>query len=174
MKNKKAHLAGWLAALAGWLAALCAMQAMAMEAPAAQEVEVEEITVTGQRTLLTLRLQASEAEDVMFGLYNELNTDNKYDIVCRTDARIFSRIKEKNCRPEYAWGAMMEEAQNLARGEENYFPVAFVLAAEYPQLNAKFQEMLQKSPELYSAFARYYELKEQLRLRRKSYFGKDE
>ena len=171
MKSNVVHLTGLLAAL-------CITQVMAMEAAAPvsedQRQEIEEITVTGQRTLMSPRLEASEAEDVMFGLYNELNTDEKYDIVCRADTRIFSHIREKSCRPEYAWTAMMDEAQNRARGEEQGVPVAIVLADQYPRLNAKFQEMLQKSPELFSAFAKHYELKEQLRLRRKTYFGKDE
>lgn len=160
----------------GLLAGLCGIPGMAIEAaaPSGQDEAIEEITVIGQRSLISLRLETSAAEDVMFGLYNELNTDDKYDIVCRTDTRVFSHIKGKSCRPEYAWDAMMEEAQNRARGEEQGVPVAIVLADQYPRLNAKFQEMLQKSPELFSAFAKHYELKEQLRLRRKTYFGKED
>ncbi len=43
------------------------VRAMAMEAapPANPEQQIEEITVTGQRSLLMLRKQVSEAEDVM-------------------------------------------------------------------------------------------------------------
>ena len=141
--------------------------------PANPEQQIEEITVTGQRSLLMLRQQVSEAEDVMYGLYNELKTDNKYDIVCIVETRIFSHIKEKTCQPVYARNAMMDEAQNRARGMEGV-PVFAVLAQEYPQLDARFKEVLEKSPELFRAVAKHYELRETWRLRRKTYFGKDE
>lgn len=166
--------------LAGLLVASFATRVLAMEAaPGSQGQAIEEITVTGQRSLLMLRQQVSEAEDVMYGLYNELNKDDQYDIVCTLDTRVFSHIKEKTCLPVYAREALMEEAQNQARGMQGQSasgapPLQAVLSYEYPRLDARFKEMVEQNPELFDAVAKHYELRETWRLRRKTYFGNDD
>jgi hypothetical protein len=150
--------------VAGLFAALCANPLAAMEAPAAEPIE--EITVTGQR----LRMKVSEAEDAMYALFNDLNTDDRYDIVCTMEVRVFSHIRQKRCVPQYARDALMEEAQSMVRGQPG-MPSQAVMAYHSPRLEAKFQEMVGESQELFEAVARHYELNEAWRLRRKAYFG---
>jgi hypothetical protein len=161
--------------LPGLFAVVCASGSFAMEAPAVDGAgqAIEEITVTGQRTLFELRMQVSDAEDAMYNLFNELNTVDKYDIVCRMDTRVFSHIREKTCLPEYAMDAMMEEAQGLVRGQAGR-PVFEVLSIENPRLDARFRDVMEQSPDLFRAVARHYELNESWRLRRKTHFGDDE
>jgi len=167
MKKHAVYLTALLAALAG-----TSLSAMAAPAADGAGQPIEEITVTGQRSLLALHLKVSEAEDAMFALYNELNTDDQYDIVCKVEIRVFSHIRQKSCVPRYARDALMEEAQNLVRGQPG-IPARAVLGYQAPRLDAKFQEMVGKSPELFAAVARHYELNEAWRLRRKTYFGRD-
>lgn len=161
--------------LSGLLAVLCAAGSTAQEAPLSDSAgqRIEEITVTGQRSLFDLRMQVSEAEDAMYALFNDLNTDDKYDIVCKIEIRYFSHIKQKRCLPQYALDALMDEAQGMARGQAQGLPSQAVVARETPLLETKFQEMVGKSPELFDAMARHYELSEALRLRRSTYFGDD-
>ncbi len=161
--------------LTALLATVCAGALAAMEAPAVDSAgqAIEEITVTGQRTLFDLRLEVSEAEDAMYNLFNELNTENKYDIVCRNDTRVFSHIRQKVCLPVYAMNALMEEAQGMARGQAGV-PKEAILAYEGPQLDEKFRAVMEQSPELFQAVARHYELNAKWRARRKTYFGAEE
>jgi hypothetical protein len=159
----------------GLLAAFCAGLVGAQEAPATDAAgeRIEEITVTGQRSLFDLRMKVSEAEDAMYALFNELNTDDKYDVVCKIEIRYFSHIKQKRCLPQYALDALMDAAQGMARGQAQGLPQEAVIARETPVLEAKFQELVGKNPELFDAMAKHYELSEALRLRRKTYFGPD-
>jgi len=48
----------------------------------AESGEIDEIVVLGARSLTLLRQEVIVAEDRFFDLYNELNDDDKYDIVC--------------------------------------------------------------------------------------------
>ncbi len=164
-----------LASLLGVFAVMGASGTLAMEAPAVDSTgqAIEEITVTGQRSLFDLRMQVSEAEDAMYNLFNELNTDDQYDITCKMEIRVFSHIRQKSCLPEYAREALMDEAQNLARGQQGT-PATAIVSYESPRLDAKFQEVMQQSPELFRAVAKHYELNETWRLRRKTYFGDED
>jgi hypothetical protein len=50
-----------------------------------QDVEtrpIEEITVLGERTFFTLRLEIEAAEAEVYGLFNELNTNDDFDFKC--------------------------------------------------------------------------------------------
>ncbi|MEY4641280.1 MAG: hypothetical protein RLZZ227_1274 [Pseudomonadota bacterium] len=148
---------------------------LAMEAPAsgADGQPIEEITVTGQRSMFELRLQVQDAEDAMFALFNEINTDDQYDVICTVETRVFSHVKERVCLPVYARDAQLDEAQNMVRGTPA-IPLQATLSYSTPRFTAKFQELVGSNAELFSAVARHYELKELWRLRRQTHFGKDD
>jgi hypothetical protein len=156
-------------------AALCAPASLAMDAPAvgADGQSIEEITVTGQRSMFDLRMQVEDAEDAMFALFNEVNTDDQYDVICTVETRVFSHMKQRVCLPVYARDAEMDEAQNMLRGTQGV-PLQAMLSYSTPRFNAKFQELVGSNAELYSAVARHYELNELLRLRRQTQFGNDD
>lgn len=162
-------------ALSCLLGALCASASFAMEAPIADSAgqPIEEITVTGQRSLFELRMQVSAAEDAMYALFNELNSDDQYDIVCTVEIRYFSHLKQKQCVPQYASAALMNEVQDAMRGVPG-MPAAALLARHEPRLEAKFQELVGQNHELFQAVARHYELNEIWRARRRTHFGDDE
>jgi hypothetical protein len=67
-----------------------ASTSIAMEAPAAQlpnadvtvSTPIEEIEVTGQRTVYSLVYAIEQAEVQMFSLFNELNSSDDFDVTC--------------------------------------------------------------------------------------------
>lgn len=178
-------------AVFGLLVAVCSIPALAAaaEAPApdaaaepaataTRERLPEEITVTGQKLFSTLHKQIREAEDRMYGLFNELNSDNLYDVHCEWEAPLGTRIRQRNCRPNFFLRASEENAQAYLaqlRGEPgaNVIPVNAQLAFHYPILEQKMKALVAENPELLDAVLRHYELQQELDARKSSYFGDD-
>ncbi len=169
------------ALLSGLLAMAFAYPLLAMETDALaleSDTVIEEITVTGQRTLIALRLQGDEAEDAVYELFNELNTDDAHDVHCAIETRFFSRIKERHCRTGYELDAMEAEARYLralATGEAMTPPIPanIVMAAELPKFQARMKELVEQNPVLLEAVIKHAKLREELRKRHDKYFDKD-
>jgi hypothetical protein len=158
-----------LKALAGLFAGALSVQVTAMEA-------IEEIEVTGQRTLLALRIQVEAAQDEVHLLFNELNTDDDFDIVCKVEERYFSKMKEKNCMPRYAWDARAKEGQIFAQkitGEAHAEgpPANLEIDSFEPALKEQMIEALRHSPELFDAIVKHATLMEELARAQATYFG---
>ena len=62
--------------------------------------ELEEITVVGQRSLLSMRYQIRREEDNLYKLFNELNSTDEFDIKCRNVTRN-SYIPRRECEPKF-------------------------------------------------------------------------
>ena len=74
-----------------------AQQSQEMKLP--QQV-LDEITVRGERTFFSIRSQIERAEDNMYSLFNELNSDDDFDIICRERKRN-SHIARRECEPVF-------------------------------------------------------------------------
>ena len=143
-----------------------------------QEETMEEITVTGQKQIFSLRKQKIQAEDRAFGLYNELNSDDMYDIRCMMEAPIGSNIKRRMCLPNFYRRATADNALEflgLIGGYSNYSVPSLsaknVFAHHNPILQKKVRELAMKSPELLDALRKNYELGEELKKTRNAYHG---
>lgn len=66
-------------------------------APVRNEKAVDEITVLGGRELGALRTELVRAENEVYALYNALNDDDDYDIICKMEAPIGSQLKRRVC-----------------------------------------------------------------------------
>src|SRR6185503_4816803 len=64
--------------------------------------EPEDITIRGQRTLTEYRLEIERAREVVVGLFNELNSDDKNDITCRNERLTGTRMPQRVCRSNAA------------------------------------------------------------------------
>jgi hypothetical protein len=170
--------------LAAFSAALFAFPVQAMEAPAAADAPpaaegVEEIEVIGQRNLLALRMQVDAAQEQVHLLFNELNTDDDYDIICKTHDRYFSKMKEKVCMPAYAWEIRAEEGRTFAdkvQGIANAETAPANLKIDYnePRLKEQMVEALRHSPELFDAIVKHATLMEELAEAQATYFGDED
>jgi len=61
---------------------------------------LEEITVRGNQTFISIRNQIERAEDNMYTLFNELNSNDDFDIFCRNRNRS-SHIAQRECEPMF-------------------------------------------------------------------------
>jgi hypothetical protein len=169
-------------ALTALLTVLFSFPVLAMEAPLdvpASAAGVEEIEVIGQRNLLALRMQVEAAQEEVHLLFNDLNTDDDYDIVCKFQERYFSKMKEKICMPQYAWDIRAEEGRTFAdkvQGIASAETAPANLKIDYsePRLKEQMIEALRNSPELFDAIVKHATLMEELSNAQETYFGDEE
>lgn len=171
------HRLFWLL-LASTSAAVPAQETAPESTPASGERLPEEITVTGQKLFSTLNRQIREAEVAMYGLFNELNTDDLYDIHCRWDAPLGTRIRAHSCSPQFLSRANEENAEGflaMTRGEAggNPVPVQAQLDFHYPILETKMKELVRSNPELFDAIMQLNSLREALEARKSNFFDED-
>ena len=135
--------------------------------------------VTGQKLFRVLQQQIVEADETMYGIFNELNDDDRYDIHCRWEIPTDSHIPRHVCRPQFLTDAQSAEAKNLLDTASGYSsttppPVMAKMAQHYPILEKKMRALLKKSPELLKAVTHRYELQKELDSRKSQYFDKDD
>jgi len=127
---------------------------------------IDEITVMGSQSLSSLRHDLVEAEDSVYAIFNSLNNDDDYDIICKNETRIGSQILYRVCKARLYREAVAEATEDYADGNA-YHGVMLnaqqhneilrekmrALAAENPQ----FVEALRKRLELQKAFESKHE-----------------
>lgn len=75
-------------------------------------MELEEVEVIGKK-LHQLQRELVEAQDRFYALYNELNTNDDFDIHCLMEARTGALIRKRECRLEFLMEASAQEAQDF-------------------------------------------------------------
>jgi len=63
--------------------------------------QIEQITVIGERSLLTMRNEIIREEDVLYRLFNELNSNDRFDIFCHKKSNTVSLIPKRSCEPQF-------------------------------------------------------------------------
>jgi hypothetical protein len=123
--------------IAAWLPAMnVAAQSAATPAPMQTSVQksdevLPEMLVKGTR-LYQMRKAIVEAEDRFYALYNELNKNNDYDVHCKIEAPIGTKLKERVCRAQFIERAQENEAVAVLaeiRGEAAGFALSPDLVA---------------------------------------------
>ena len=134
-----------LAALALWGAAAVAQPVE----PGDQEEVIDEVTVIGQKTMLVLRNEALQAEERFLNSYNELNTNDKLDIVCVDAAPIGSRIVRRTCLPQYRWDERSNESASFLRNVGAVAPTTEITVMPTDtELLENLQTLARENPEL--------------------------
>ena len=64
-----------------------------------------------------MRQQLVELEDRFYALYNELNENDDFDVTCRMEAPLGTRLRKRNCKVAYVEDAEAEQGQAFVRGE---------------------------------------------------------
>lgn len=83
--------------------------------PESDADELDEVIVRGTR-LWQLREAIVEAEDRFYARYNELNKNDDFDIHCRREAPIGTRLKKRICRISFFEDAQAEYARVFVTG----------------------------------------------------------
>lgn len=84
---------------------------------AGEDADVEEIVVTGQRSLRLIRLEVEAAENDIYDFFNEIYADTDYEITCTRERLIKDSFNPINTSP---WGERVcrsRLAHNLHRQE---------------------------------------------------------
>ena len=84
--------------------------------PQASDRPIEEIQVLGTRTLYSIRMEIVDEENKIFSMFNELNSDDKFDILCDNIAPTGSHIKQRVCEPRFVTDMRARMAQDYLRG----------------------------------------------------------
>jgi len=79
----------------------------------AQEPDaIDEIVVMGGRPLTLLRHEVTQAEDVFYDRYNFLNEDDRYDMICKDETPIGTRIPVRVCKTRVIRDAERQATQD--------------------------------------------------------------
>lgn len=70
---------------------------------------IEEIIVYGDKSLAQLRRELHKASEAFFDVYNELNSNDDFDIFCEYETKLGERRKDHVCRPRFAVKAQARE-----------------------------------------------------------------
>lgn len=141
----------------------------------AQEQNIEEITVIGQRELYSLKMEVIRAEDLKFEIFNSLNSTDDFDITCERHASTGTRIQNRFCDVGYLKKARAEDARDFLNFGQGYRvrteqQLAVEFAAKTKALNKEMIALAVEHPELATAMVRANELKQRyLTERREKY-----
>jgi hypothetical protein len=133
-------------------------RALAQESDEAADEPIEEITVVGEKTLLSLKFAAYQAEDDFFNLFNELNENDEFDVFCGREASTGSRIKRRRC-----WSPFEREVDDeLLRyqwetGGMLGLRNEGLLTAKRKKQAEMLKQMVLENPELQKLYLRYGE-----------------
>jgi len=125
----------------------------------AESDEIDEIVVLGARSLTLLRQEVVVAEDRFFDLYNELNEDDDYDIVCESRRPIGTRIQVRECKAQFVRDAEYEATQDALQFSDSPANVTArpirTSSKDYEILDEKLKSFAVSSPELREALMDY-------------------
>lgn len=138
-----AYMVGFALTLAFSYLSVFPQSAVAQQGEAQQPGPVEEVIVTAPRSLRSLRAAIEDAEDIAFSMFNELNTDDDYDIVCYREEPTGSRISYRNCRARFVDRLLRESTE-----------VSFSLGVSQPLPLQEIQRHMQVLSEKIEALAR--------------------
>lgn len=148
--------------------------AAASEVPRQVEAAVperlpEEVVITGRKLFRTMEREIREAEDRMYGLFNELNGDDYYDITCTWVKPPNSNVRQRQCAPAFVRDAQEDEAlAYMGWGVTN--PTMSVAGQHYPLLEEKLREVLVEHPEFVEAVIEHHELRQELEASKRNFW----
>ena len=122
---------------------------------------IEEITVLGERTFFTLRLEIEAAEEEVYGLFNELNTNDDFDVKCTREVNIGSHFKRRRCMAAYLREAQAENTQNYLNGIDTHASLSGVKGELHQQtlaMEAGMAQLALDNPEFSQALRKLAEL----------------
>jgi len=130
--------------------------------PESEETDaaIDEITIEGARTLDSMRAQVILAEDEAFALFNELNEDDGYDIICKKETRIGSQMPHRVCLSRMYRERLAEATADAIDENSGVIGVGRMPGQSKHQeiLREKMRTLAMKHPELLAALKKRYVL----------------
>lgn len=126
----------------------------------------EEVIVRGQ-PLNAIRDLIRQAEEAYYNRFNEINSDDQFDIVCRYRVELGSRFKRRSCLPNFWREADSRIGQETARSMQGFqtLPTQAYVTEQHYKTQLLSDEMLRltrEDPELLRAVQRLANLQQTL------------
>lgn len=123
------------------------------------EAVIDEITVIGAPDLLALRVEIVRAEDEIYRIFNELNEDDDYDMICKNEKPVGTHIARRVCRARLFREAMAEDAKRAMDGD--LMTGTMINTKKHNEiLQKKLHSMALEYPELAEAVQKRYALRQ--------------
>lgn len=113
--------------------------------------DIERIGITGSVPLLFYKDDMQAAELDFYEMFNALNDNKKYKVLCRKETRLGSRIKTRVCYPQYVLDRMAEETQDALSSGAGYpslQQIEFAVKDEREESMKYVEELVKSNPEL--------------------------
>ena len=142
--------------------------------PAAPQVsgrQIEEIQVIGARTFFSLRMQIVEEENKLYGMFNELNSNDDFDIECENIAPTGTHISQRVCEPRFVIEMRASMAQDwlLGIGELNSTSDLRVETADQmAKLEEEHDRIVIEHPEYLETLRNFSDLQATLKLKKEN------
>ena len=129
-------------------------QTASEETSSLQVVNIEQITVTGQRSFFSLRAQIEDAKEALYSTYNDLNLNDEFDVNCKQSDWTGTHIREQVCWPVFFENAVSENSQDFMRGIAVLEPVGQLQTryqGKFEELRANIVKVASENPEVEDA-----------------------
>ena len=104
-------------------------------------------------------MEIVRAEDEIYRIFNELNEDDDYDMICKTEKPVGTHISRRVCRARLFREAMAEDARRAMNGEVMTGPM--INTQKHNKiLQEKLRSMVLEYPELAEAVQKRYILRQ--------------
>jgi hypothetical protein len=134
---------------------------------------IDEIVVMGGRSLTMLRHEVTQAEDVFYDRYNFLNEDDRYDMICKDETPIGTRIPVRVCKTRVIRDAERQATQDgMIFGPANIGSTPVIPSANKHNeiLQEKLRAFAISDPELQDALMDYDRLSRKFAVEREKKF----
>jgi hypothetical protein len=117
--------------------------------PSATNAEpMEEVEIRGTRARLReLREEIVRLEDRFYQRFNDLNTDDQYDVHCNMEQPTGTLLRYRVCKPEFVETATSEEAKAFLGGY-SVAPANMIIMAKYPDFEKAALSVINKDRDL--------------------------
>jgi len=133
--------------------------------------QIEEIQVIGTRTFFRLRMQIVEEENKLYGMFNELNSNDDFDIECENIAPTGTHISQRVCEPRFVIEMRASMAQDwlLGIGELNSTSDLRVETADQmAKLEEEHDRIVIEHPEYLETLRNFADLQATLKLKKEN------
>ncbi len=138
---------------------------------------IEEISVTGQRSLSRLLLRVREKENEIYAFFNANNSSDRFDIICTYRRPTGTYIMKRECEPRFLKNLRVEKTRDQIMGIGVSFTqrdLVGLSAQDFENLQNEMLLLISTNPEFAEKMAELANLSEDYEAQRKALFGDEE
>ena len=132
-------------------------------------ITLEQIIVTGQRSLFLLRAQIESARESLYSSYNDFNVDDEFDVNCQRVTWTGTHIPEQQCWPAFFERLVAENSQDSLIGIGFLIPageLGNLYAERFDELRVNLEKVAREPPPVADAMMELGKLEQALALKR--------